>query len=248
MKLRKIIAFLLIIVSLMSTIAFASTNSEINKKEKVMNEVQRILKKYDCRLLSEKQIKELGFEKDKFKEMDNSITIADLEKFIVAQLSDINKVTSDESMELIANGKAESSNLSISNQDIQSSLAFGTVTETISKTFSRSGSYYTSNPLQVTYQVSATYTQDVTSLPGEGKVYSNKNFTSWSQGNVIQTGGYPYRRLTSYTSSVSKYSNTSLCQTGTVTCDNYTGITIGGYEVYIFLSTSNGSFTTYHSI
>lgn len=156
--------------------------------------------------------------------------------------------TSDGSIDPNSSNSMEDISPSLLDPSLSAITAYGTVQQTITKTLYKNGSFYTSNPLQVRYEVSATYTQDYTTLPGEPPKITNKNLTSWSQGDVIQTGGYPYRRLTSYYSGVSKYNNTTLRQTGGLTCDNYQGVTVGGYEVYIFLGTSSGSFSLYHTI
>lgn len=242
---KKLLSLLLVftLVFSMSTSVLVAADTPKDDKVKLKSDIEKLLAKYNSRILSEEEIKELGFDKTKFKEMEQSIDLVELEKLIIARQAEMKDVTYADYSEIL-----EEISPSLAAPNSLASVSSYTYQQTITKTFYKTGSFYSSNPLGVRYQVSATYTQDVTVLPGAPNKISNKNFTSWSQGEVVQTDGSPYHRVSSYYSGVSKYSNTALHHTGGFTSDNYIGVDVDGFEVLIFTGTSSATFSVYHTI
>lgn len=245
-NMRNLMISVVMILCLISSIFVNADNSNIGDKENIKDDLQKLLKKYDCRLLSEEEVKELGFDKATFKDMDKSLDLAGLEKLIIARQAD-NKAISDaasNSTKTKSRKITEQNGLTTESQSVITS----TIRQTITEDFYEDRTYASDNSMEVRIQVAATYTQDVIQLPGEPDEITNKNFISWSQGEVIQTGGEPEHRLTSSYSGVTKYNNTTLKQTYGFTFDNYVGTEVGGVPVYIFVGTTPVNGYLYHGI
>lgn len=72
-NIRNLMISTVMILCLISSMFVYADNSNISDKEYIKGDLYKLLEKYDCRLLSEEEVKELGFDKATFKDMDKSL-------------------------------------------------------------------------------------------------------------------------------------------------------------------------------
>lgn len=243
MKLKKIGVLLSALVLTMGigTIGVSASTIPTTKHTPItQNGLFDLLEKYNIKVLSSEEVSSLHLVKGTGPELPSSMSMEELEQYIIEQQKQSNVVIKNEATVPIKIDK----NTNSFKSDPLTTNALASPTQTIisTKTFS-----YSSTPLtDLTIRTSATgaYQYDYTDWGFGPPEISNVRFLSCDNGSVIQTSGAGYNRLSSVTSSTCKiYNSTTLKHDYSYIADMYTCIGVPNTPVSVWVKISSRTVT-----
>ncbi|GAA0182037.1 hypothetical protein SH2C18_44830 [Clostridium sediminicola] len=256
--LKKIIAVIVIFTIIMPTSVFASENmkSEFSTKSSTKKkELVELLNKYDLEALSPEKVKELNLDKSNVPILQSSMSIDEIEKYIIKHKKQINveperevniPIDIDDDKSLLNNvlGMSSLSMDGLVTRRLSSGYS-GTKIET--KTLSDITNL--KQDLTIKKSVAVTYKYDWVQYPGEGATISNLEIISHDQGSIEELTLGGANRLTKVNSSTcSKVSNTRIKHDYNLTYKGYMGIGVGPATIYIPLDSNTITGTTYYNL